>query len=256
MYKNKKDSEIKNKVDDSSAVICWIYKGNTYSKMERYDDVIKSYNKSKEFKVKDIEDKNKLNLQNIVINNEGYCYYLLRKYGKATETYENGISNNDIRDKHILYYNRGAILYELKNWNTIVDFDKSLEYNSNFTEAWIAKGNIFANIEQYDKAIEYYDNCISIEKNKIKGNIKTLNKAYFNRGYTNYKLDKTQDAIEDLEIINSKDKRLENKRQNIIGLCYYKSGNWSKAEDAYKNAIHFGSVDAYYNLAVLYNKQK
>jgi tetratricopeptide (TPR) repeat protein len=255
-YKNKKDSGIKNIVDDMSAVISWIYKGNTYSKMERYDDAIKSYNKSLEFEEKGIEDKNKLYILNIVINNKGYCYYLIRKYSKAIETYEEGINNKDIQDKYFFHYNKGAILYELKNWSAIVDFDKSLENNSNFTAAWIAKGNIFANIEQYDKTIEYCDNCISIEKNKIKADIETLNKAFFSKGYSNYKLNKIQDAIEDLETINSHDKKLENKKQNIIGLCYYKSGNWSKAKDAYKKAIDFGSVDAYYNLAVLYNKQK
>jgi tetratricopeptide (TPR) repeat protein len=256
MYKKKKDSEIKDKLDDLSIVICWIYKGDTYLKMERYDDAIKSYNKSLEFEEKDIEEKNKHYVLNIVINNKGCCYYLLHKYGKAIDTYEEGISNKDIQDKHSLYYNKGAILYELKNWSAIVDFDKSLEYNSIFTGAWIAKGNIFADIKQYDKAIECYNNCISIERNKAIGNIDTLNKAYFSKGYSNYKLNKTQDAIDDLETINSQDKGLENEKQNIIGLCYYKSGNWSKAEDAYKKAIDFGSVDAYYNLAVLYNKQK
>jgi tetratricopeptide (TPR) repeat protein len=269
IYEKKKDSRKKDKDDDLSIAVCWIYKGDTYSKLERYDDAIKSYNKSLEYddaiksynksleyEEKDIEDKNKPDVLSIVINNKGRCYYLLHKYGKAIETYEEGIGNKDIRDMHRLYYNKGAILYELKNWSAVVDFDKALEYNSSFTEAWMAKGNIFANIERYDKAIEYYNKCIAVEKSKTIRNIETLNKAYFGKGYSNYKLDRTRDAIEDLETINSQDKSLENKKQNIIGLCYYKRGSWSNAENAYKKAIDFGSVDACYNLAVLYNKQK
>jgi tetratricopeptide (TPR) repeat protein len=44
----------------------------------------------------------------------------------------------------------------------IVCYDKALEIDPRFSEAWFAKGVCYQNLQQYNKSIECYDNAIEI----------------------------------------------------------------------------------------------
>jgi OmpA family protein/WD40 repeat protein/tetratricopeptide repeat protein len=66
--------------------------------------------------------------------------------------------------KAVKYYNSGASNYTNRNYNgAIEDLEKSLQYDSEFIEAWLLLGDILTDVSRFDDAIAAYKSALSID---------------------------------------------------------------------------------------------
>ncbi len=153
-------------------------KGNTLYNLERYQEAIDCYDKVIEIDPNySIAIENKNNLIKKIQDEE--------KKLKANEYFNKGLNEADLNMKLEL-------------------FDKSIELNIDFTDAYLAKGNTLNNLERYQEAIECYNKVIEIDQNdtiaiNTKNNLiqkiqdeenKLKANDYFNKG-----LNETDDKI-------------------------------------------------------------
>jgi tetratricopeptide (TPR) repeat protein len=59
--------------------------------------------------------------------------------------------------------------------NAIRSYDRAIEINPNYAEAYLNRGIAYRNLKDYQNAIRSYDRAIEINPNDAE--------AYFNRGY-------------------------------------------------------------------------
>ena len=90
------------------------------------------------------------------------------------------------------YYDRGNAKQELKEYKAaITDYDKAIELNPNFTEAYSKRGNVKSLLQEYKEAILDYDKAIELNPNYYK--------AYSNRAVAKQELKEYKEAIADFD---------------------------------------------------------
>lgn len=86
------------------------------------------------------------------------------------------------------YYNQGVFYDNLSQYTeAIASYDKALEINPNYSEAWNNRGTALSGLGNYTDAVVSYDKALKIDSN--------YSKAWNNRGIALYNLGKYNDAV-------------------------------------------------------------
>jgi len=124
---------------------------------------------------------------------------------------------------------------KIKNYQTIENYNKSLEIDPEDFKAWTNKGNAFMELKEHEKAIESYDKALEINPQ--------FTTAWYNKGIALAELRKYQKAIESydagLKIGPNNAKMWNNK-----GIILTKLGKYQEALECYENALKIDSKNA------------
>ena len=184
-----------------------------------------------------------------ILINEGISSGVLGEYSISISYFElaERIADDDEtkeearKNMAISYNNRGNAYAELKQYeNAIEDFNKAIEVNPKFAEAYNNRGPAYAELKQYGRAIEDYNRAIELNPK--------FAKAYNNRGIAYAKLKQHERVIEDFNKaidINPKFAEAYNNR----GLAYAELEQYGRAIEDFNKAIDINPEDAkaYYN---------
>ena len=100
-------------------------------------------------------------------------------------------------EKAIKAYEEAAKQYEANNFpDAIKALDKAIKFDKNFIEAFMMKGDIYADMKKYDSSIVYYKKSIDIDPYFFANN-------YFNVGMLELKIGRYADAKQDFESYTS-----------------------------------------------------
>ena len=164
-------------------------------------------------------------------------------------------NSTDIRS-HI-----NTLIYRSEDKNKIrealVIINECLKNNSQDIEMLFAKGYVYTKLARYISAIEYYDKCIEIDKNKTEKN-ECWYLAIFFKGYAFKELERYQDAlfwIERYKDMNQKKKKpdLKNRDEAIqevkknmylyalvnIGYLYNRLNKFREAIECFNEVAHW-----------------
>jgi tetratricopeptide (TPR) repeat protein len=163
------------------------------------------------------------------------------------------------------YYSKAVALhYLLKYDEALRTYDKAIEINPKYADAYNNKGNVYKDLEKQEEALKCYDKAIEIDPEEgdfyySKGNalytfkrydeaITTLNKAvekdssnieaYEKIALTLYDQGKSEEALKSCDsalILNPKSSRLYNTKGNL----YYWSKMYKESVEMYDKAIQF-----------------
>lgn len=189
------------------------YKGVNLYYFKKFDDALKYFNKS--LKIKEIPDtifnigllhlafgKSKESIKyferTIFIDNKhpkahfelGTALADLEFYNEALILYEEALSLN-FKPTAEYWFNKGEILKRLNEYeNAIECFDNSIKIKENKDDAWLGKGNCFYNLKKYEDAIQCYDKVLNIKNSSF------ISQAITNKGVALYDLKKIKEAIQ------------------------------------------------------------
>ncbi len=90
-------------------------------------------------------------------------------------------------------------LYQSKHIEALKDFTEAAEYDPENPEVWYCIGNAYMNLEDYQKAIEYYSIAIRLKEDYAD--------AYYNRGLIKFYMGEHDLACEDWKIAESYGKK-------------------------------------------------
>jgi tetratricopeptide (TPR) repeat protein len=106
---------------------------------------------------------------------------------KAIENYDKAIEVNPNYEE--AWYNKGNELSKLERHAEAIEcYDKAIELNPNDDDAWYNKGNEFGKLERHGEAIACYDKAIELNHN--------YEKAWYNKGNELGELERHEEAIE------------------------------------------------------------
>ena len=119
-----------------------------------------------------------------------------RNLDEAIKAYDKSIELNP--NFYQAYNNRGSVKVRIGQYNSaIVDLNEALSYKSDFAEAYCNRGLAKINLNQYNSAIEDYDRAITLKRDDAE--------AYCNRGIAKASLGQYHSAITDFdEALNRK----------------------------------------------------
>ena len=148
---------------------------------------------------------------------------------------------------YALAYNiRGAIYAELNQFErAIEDFDKAIELNPNYAKTCYHRGQAYAGLNQHERAIEDFDKAIELNPNYAE--------AYNHRGLAYYFLNQQERAIEDYNKAIELNPNLAWAYYNR-GLAYHKLNQQERAIEDYNKAIELNPnlALAYYSRGLAY----
>ena len=122
-----------------------------------------------------------------ILNNRGKCLIFLNRYEEAIDTYKK-LNKLKIDAKNFLKI--GVCYYNKKNIDEAINnYDKAIELNPNYTEAYFNKGICLSNQQKKEEAIEVFNKAIEIANNDAE--------LYLNRGYCFFSLKNFRKAIKD-----------------------------------------------------------
>ncbi|MBI5043815.1 MAG: tetratricopeptide repeat protein [Nitrospirae bacterium] len=170
----------------------------------------------------------------------GYDFYLQGKYLEACKAYEKAIETNP--NYTDAYNNWGNALGALKKYEEAIEkYQKAIEIDPNYTGAYNNWGLALYNLKRYEEAIEKYQRTIEINSNQPD--------TYYNWGSALYKLKRYEEAIEKYQKaieINPKYTDAYNNWGNVL----YDLKRYEEAIEKYQKAIEIDPnyTYAYYNL--------
>lgn len=144
------------------------------------------------------------------------------------------------------YYARGTVYNSLREYEeTIKDYTKAIAIDSDFIDAYNDRGAVYYEIGKYEDAINDYTKVISLKSD--------CKEAYNNRGASYSALKKYKDAINDYNEalnIDSKYKWPYNNR----GIIYSRFGEYEDAINDFESAIKLDSNFnmPYFNMGITY----
>ena len=98
-------------------------------------------------------------------------------------------STTELKESAVNYFNIAYSFGEKGDYEKAIEnYDKALELNSNFEEAWYNKGFNLGELERHAEAIKCYDKAIDLNPN--------YEKAWHNKGVDLGKLERHEEAIE------------------------------------------------------------
>ncbi|MBX2971378.1 MAG: tetratricopeptide repeat protein [Cyclobacteriaceae bacterium] len=117
-------------------------------------------------------------------------YRLLKKnYQGALEDYNMAIRLNRLDPE--IWLNRGIAKEKLHDQvGAYRDYTEAIELDNTYVKAWVNRGNILAAQKKYNEAVEDYSAAITYQPD--------YGVAYYNRAIAYYRLNKMQDACNDL----------------------------------------------------------
>ena len=122
-----------------------------------------------------------------ILNNRGKCFIFLNRYEEAIETYQ---KINELKIDAKNYLKIGVCYYNKKNIDEAINnYNKAIELNPNFTEAYFNKGICLSNQQKKEEAIEVFNKAIEIVNNDAE--------LYLNRGYCYFSLKNFRKALKD-----------------------------------------------------------
>jgi tetratricopeptide (TPR) repeat protein/S1-C subfamily serine protease len=176
--------------------------------------------------------------------NRGILYYNQQKYDLALSDWNKAIDINPNFAE--AYNNRGNLYSDLQKYDlALSDWNKAIDINPNFAEAYNNRGNLYSDLQKYDLAISDYSKAIDINPNYAW--------AYYNRGILYYNQQKYELALSDWNKaidINPNFAEAYNNRGNLYSdLQKYELAlsDYSKVIDINPNL-----AQAYYNRGNLY----
>ena len=93
---------------------------------------------------------------------------------KSNEKEKTEISSVDFKEAEI-YYNRGSNKYKLNDYEgAMLDFNKAIELNSDFTYAYVFRGLVKDSLKNFEDAILDYNKAIKLDPKYAL--------TYYNRG--------------------------------------------------------------------------
>jgi tetratricopeptide (TPR) repeat protein len=146
-----------------------------------------------------------------------------------------------------LYGNKGMYDTALKNLTEALNLAIQLEDYLLQSVAYSGRGDIYDDLEQYEKALTDYDQAIQLDPNNAY--------AFYNRGITYHKLDQYEKALADFDRaikLDPDDARAFYYRSNV----YHDLGWYEKALADYDQAIQLdpNNAYAYNNRGLTYHK--
>lgn len=177
----------------------------------------------------------------------GNFYYNFKKYDDALLMYNKALQINPNFPE--AWGNISKIYGILnKNEKALVYIEKALEISPKFSEAWIGRGSIFINLENFPDALVSFENALTINPDSVD--------ALCFKGALLGKLNRYNEALVPL----NKALKLEPKDYHTLalrGYTYFKLIQFNDAETDYNTAISIKPdyAEAWYNMACLYSKK-
>ncbi|GIU71488.1 MAG: hypothetical protein KatS3mg003_0967 [Candidatus Nitrosocaldaceae archaeon] len=156
---------------------------------ERLSDAPKGYDYSKIFgKIEGIIDIEKVSLlKEYLYGAKGYALTKLQRYEEAIEAYNKALEINPNYAE--AWNNKGYALAKLQRYEEAIEaYNKALEINPNYAEAWNNKGYALDELQRYEEAIEAYNKALEINPNYAE--------AWNNKGIALDELQRYEEAIE------------------------------------------------------------
>ena len=213
-----------------------------------------------------------------------YCrakiYYQLKKITEAIKDYETIINLMDNHSANFnlgkVYFDLGNINYELKNYDLAIKYyDECIKNDSSCFDAYYNKSIILLDKQKYKDAVTnlnkylvnnkndylaYYLRSLMHEQNRnyelsVNDLTKAINinpkfiYAYLKRAESLIKVDKNNQAFNDLKFLKEHMNQLNDKNKikvhNLIGLVYTKNKEYQLAMDEFKEALRINNKDKF-----------
>ena len=171
------------------------------------------------------------------------CYFLEGDLNASLQYYDKAIDINPQFSE--AWYNKGGSFTDLKIYEGAIEsYNAAININPNYSEAWNNKGNVLGKLGRYEDAISAYDRTIKINPQHPN--------AWYNRGNALDNLGKYEKAIESYDIaidVNPQHAEARINRGNIL----YFLGRSEEAITEYDNAIGINPpyADAWYNKGIV-----
>jgi tetratricopeptide (TPR) repeat protein len=182
----------------------------------------------------------------VMLNSRGVAYGKLGNQMQAISDYDRTI---EINPKYVeAYANRGIAYGKLGNqMQAISDFDRAIEINPELALAYINRGAAYREIGNLRQAISDFDRAIEMNPE--------LALAYINRGAAYRKLGNQKQAISDYDKVIELNPGLALAYINR-GAAYRELGNQRQAISDYDRAIEINPkyADAYNDLGIAYGE--
>ena len=125
-------------------------------------------------------------------NGECNIYNIYNIDGEAIRTLNPSNNNNNL-ESATDYYNRGIALArdQGKYREALLDFNKAIELNREYVQAYVDRGNIYNALKNWQQANDNYSTAIALEP--------THAEAHYNRGLTYYQLGEPEVALKDFQ---------------------------------------------------------
>ena len=219
---------------DLDNILYFFIRGNTFYKLDKFEEALKDYDKAIEL------DPN----YTFAYNNRGLAFYKLDKFEEALKDYDKAIELDP--SYTFVYNNRGNAFKNLGNYDeALKDYDKAIELDPNYTFAYNNRGLAFYKLNKFEEALKDYDKAIELDPNYVS--------AYNNRGLAFYKLNKLEEALKDYDKAIKLDPNYTFAYNNR-GLAFYKLDKFEEALKDYDKAIELDPnyVSAHNNKKFVY----
>jgi len=148
--------------------------------------------------------------------NQGIDYAKLQQYTDAVASYDKAIQINP--DYSNAWYNRGNALLNLGKYDdAVASYDKVVKIDPQYSDAWVNRGVTLGKLGRYDDAIASYDKAIQINPNDAD--------AWYNRGNAFLYLDRYDDAVASYDKAIQINPQYADAQQNREVALNQKSGN-------------------------------
>ncbi|MBM4349964.1 MAG: tetratricopeptide repeat protein [Deltaproteobacteria bacterium] len=210
--------------------VCWYLLGETYLKLNRYEDAIEAFRKALHPEFAE------------AWYDLGVAYSNLKRHDDAIEAYRQALRiNPNIAEA---WNNLGVAYGDLKRYNDAIDaFRQALRINPEFTSVWNNLGAAYGDLKRHDDAIDAYRQALRINPN--------IAEAWYNLGIAYSDLKRHDDAIEAYRQALRINPNYANAWYNL-GIAFLLSGNRTAALDAVRELQHLdpARADKLFNLIV------
>ncbi len=189
------------KIKDKYCVY-YFHKANIYKKKQKYKKSLKCLYKVK----KNLSTNKDEELKLVLLNNIGDCYYHLKQYPKALETFLKAEKSSHIQDNHnlhILNQNIALCFKKMRNLSKSIEYiDKCLENEKDEMK----QATLFIDLSQSYRILENYDLALTYSQKALKTYRKYLpyysyeiGNSYLTSALVYIETESYKEAINDLE---------------------------------------------------------
>ncbi|MFN8244721.1 MAG: tetratricopeptide repeat protein [Ferruginibacter sp.] len=204
-----------------------------YEREKNYEEALRLFTAATKIKPKDAD----------TWYNRGTCYLDNKEYDKAIADFKRAL-NIDRADLSSL--NNLAFTYQNKKMYTeaIATYKKALKIDNEDADLWFGLGEVYQEKQNYAKAVYYYDIAIQLDHKD--------GEAHFNKAFCFYRQGNQRGAQKILLSL------LKKKNQNagilnLLGISYFKSGDYALAKKYFLSALDIDKdfAEAWNNMGFL-----